>query len=139
MRLAFLRESADFFGREVTPELDAATREYLASAVPKNEFIAWFAEADGEVIGTSAVVFFQRAPTPASLAGLDAYVLNMYTVPAWRDRGVATALFAAMLDYVRTTPARRVSLHATAEGRGLYERFGFATEESYMSLRLPGE
>lgn len=138
MRLQFLRETAGFFGREVTPDLEAATRGYVAEAVPKNEFVAWLAEAGGQVIGTSGLVFFRRAPTPDNLAGLDAYVLNMYTVPSWRGRGVATALLKTTLEYVRKTPARRVFLRATEAGRALYEKLGFVSDDEIMSLSLDG-
>ena len=139
LRLEFLRETAGFFGREVTPDLEEATRAYVAEALPKNEFLAWLAETEGQVIGTSGLVFFRRAPTPGSLAGLDAYVLNMYTVPSWRGRGVATALLRETLDSMKTTPARRVLLRATDAGRPLYEKLGFVVDDEYMSLSLAGE
>jgi GNAT superfamily N-acetyltransferase len=139
LRLEFLRETAAFFGHEVSPELEKATREYIATAVPSGDFMAWLAEADGEVIGTSGLVFFKRPPTPGSLAGLDAYILNMYTVPTWRGRGMATALLKETLEYVKTTPARRALLRATDAGRPLYEKFGFVVDDEFMSLSLAGE
>lgn len=139
MRLEFLRETAGFFGRGVSPELEAATREYIAEALPKGEFLAWLAVAGGKVIGTSGLVFFHRPPTPGSLAGLDAYVLNMYTEPSWRGRGVATALLQEVIEYVKTTPARRMSLRATQAGRPLYDKFGFVADDEFMSLSLAGE
>jgi|SRR5579883_3304432 len=136
MRIAFLKETASFFGREVSSELENATRDYLDAAIPTGDFIAWLAEADGQVVGTSGLVFFKRPPTPGSLAGLDAYILNMYTVPAWRGRGIAKSLLKETLDYVKTTPARRALLRATDAGRALYEKFGFAADDEFMSLSL---
>lgn len=139
MRLEFLRETAGFFGRDVTPDLERATRDYISIALPTGEFVAWLAEADGEAIGTSGLVLFRRPPTPGCLAGLDAYVLNMYTVPSWRGRGVATTLFREVIEYVKTTPARRISLRATDAGRPLYEKFGFVADEEFMSLTVGGD
>jgi GNAT superfamily N-acetyltransferase len=60
----------------------------------------------------------------------------MYTLPQWRGRGVATTLFRHVLDFVRTTPSHLVFLHATLEGRRIYERFGFTGEGERMELRL---
>lgn len=139
LRLEFLRETAAFFGHEVSPALEKATREYIQASVPSGDFLAWLAEAEEQVIGTSGLVFFKRPPTPGSLAGLDAYILNMYTLPSWRGRGVATALLTETLEYVRTTPAKRALLRATDAGRPLYEKFGFAADDEFMSLTLAGE
>ena len=136
LRLEFLRETAAFFGKEVSPDLEKATRDYISASVPSGDFLAWLAEVDGQVIGTSGLVFFKRPPTPRSLAGLDAYVLNMYTVPSWRGRGVASALLKETLEYVKTTPARRALLRATDAGRPLYEKFGFVADDEFMSLGL---
>ncbi|HEX5324642.1 MAG TPA: GNAT family N-acetyltransferase [Capsulimonadaceae bacterium] len=139
LRLDFLRETASFFKREVSAALEKATRDYLSKAVPSGDFIAWLAEADGQVVATSGLVFFQRPPTPGSLSGLDAYVLNMYTLPDWRGKGIATALLKQIIEYVKTTPARRVSLRATDAGRAIYDKFGFRVSGDYMDLVLAGE
>jgi ribosomal protein S18 acetylase RimI-like enzyme len=50
--------------------------------------------------------------------------------PAWRRRGVADRLMRAVLDGLAVRGIRRVVLHASNEGRRLYERLGFvATNE----------
>lgn len=57
--------------------------------------------------------------------------LGMFVAPAWREKGVGSALMTAALEWARTTDAHKVSLeyfpHNDA-ARRLYERFGFAEE-----------
>ncbi len=135
LRLAFLREMhPDAAASE--SEIVELTRRYVADKLPTGEFIVWFAEEDGRVVGTGGLVFMHRPPTLKCSSQVHAYILNMYTLPEYRGRGVATALLEHIIQYVKTkTPARRAALHATEMGRGVYERFGFEASTGYMSLR----
>jgi len=133
LRMAFLRESKPDV-REWEPILQA-TRQYVSDKLPAGEFLVWFAEEDGQVVGTAGLVFFHRPPTSPS-SGLHAYVMNMYTLPAWRRQGIATALLQHVIEYAKSHSAGRVYLHALDTGRALYQRLGFEPCTSEMSLRL---
>lgn len=135
LRMAFLREMQPE-AAESEPDVLELTRKYIADKLPGGEFLVWFAEEDGQVVGTSGLVFFHRPPTFGYRSELHAYVLNMYTLPEWRGKGVAAALLRHIIEYVKATPARRITLHATEMGRSLYERFGFTTSSSFMTLNL---
>lgn len=118
------------------PSFEDATRRYFQETLGTGEFLAWLAEADGAIVGTSGLVFFRRAPTPRNLLGRDAYVLNMYTTPEWRGRGVASALLAELIAYVRTTGVCTIRLHAEKGARPIYSRAGFVARDDEMELRL---
>jgi ribosomal protein S18 acetylase RimI-like enzyme len=64
--------------------------------------------------------------------GLDAYLEELYVVPARRGRGLGRALLEAAMETARAEGATRMDL-GTAEtdvaARGLYERFGFTNRE----------
>jgi ribosomal protein S18 acetylase RimI-like enzyme len=63
-------------------------------------------------------------------------VLNVYVAPAWRRRGVGEALMRAVLDALAARGIRRIVLHASDNGRPLYERLGFvATNEMRLTRR----
>jgi ribosomal protein S18 acetylase RimI-like enzyme len=66
--------------------------------------------------------------------GPEAIVLNVYVEPAWRLRGVAEALMRAVLDALTERGIGHVVLHASDDGRRLYERLGFVpTNEMRLS------
>jgi GNAT superfamily N-acetyltransferase len=135
LRVALFRELHVRDEDELTwDELADATRQYLAAKLPRGEFLAWVAEADGAIVSTSGLVFFERPPSPHHLAGLDAYVMNMFTLPAWRGRGLASALLRELIAYVRTTNARRIWLSASEAGRPIYAAAGFVQAESAMEM-----
>lgn len=119
----------------ITPrEASDAFRGYARRKLPAGEFVAWVAEAGGEVAATCAIVFFERPPNGLSLSGLEAYLLNMYTLPRWRGRGMAAALVRVAVEHVKATQARRLWLHTTAAGRRVYEKAGFVARDTEMEL-----
>jgi ribosomal protein S18 acetylase RimI-like enzyme len=121
--------------------LRSATASYLQGALENNEYLGWVAEAPGtlSIIGGAGAQIRSILPRPRSGSeelerGPEAIVLNVYVEPAWRRRGVADALMRAVLDGLAARGIRRIVLHASDEGRRLYERLGFvATNE--MRLR----
>ena len=111
-------------------ELIRATADWLRAAVPRGEYLAWVAES-GEspaVIGGAGVQLRPIMPRPGKPAlelGPEAIVLNVYVERAWRRRGVADGLMRALLAELAERGIRRIVLHASEEGRRLYERMGF--------------
>jgi GNAT superfamily N-acetyltransferase len=120
-------------------ELVEETHLYLEANLPQGAFLAWVAEADGAIVSTSGLVLFERPPTPDNPTGVDAYVMNTFTVPKWRGRGLAGALLRELIAYVRTTAARRIWLYATEAGRPVYAAAGFASDPSAMELLIEPE
>jgi ribosomal protein S18 acetylase RimI-like enzyme len=117
--------------------LRSATASYLQDALENTEYLGWVAEATGtlSIIGGAGAQIRSILPRPRPGSeelerGPEAIVLNVYVEPAWRRRGVADALMRAVLDGLAARGIRRIVLHASDEGRRLYERLGFvATNE----------
>ncbi len=63
-------------------------------------------------------------------------MLNVFTEPAWRRRGLAELLMRHILDWARQERLDRLVLHASDDGRPLYERLGFAATNE---MRYRGE
>ena len=123
--------------------LERATATYLREALPRGDYLAWVAEQHAatppSIVGGAGVQLRPILPRPRPGAdelelGPEAIVLNVYVEPEWRRRGVAGALMRAVLDALGERGIRRVVLHASADGRQLYERLGFVpTNEMRLS------
>lgn len=109
------------------PAATAHLREGF-SAGSCNGFVAEETDADGErrLVSTVALVWQQVAPTVRNVEGRVAYILGMYVVPQWRRRGIARELMNATVTCATEKRAPLVTLHASDEGRVLYEQMGFA-------------
>lgn len=135
LRMAFLNEMSP--GSTVSEtELLNLTRKYVSAKLPTGEFLVWLAEDDGEIVGTGGLTFSHRPPTANNASTLQAYILNMYTLPQYRGRGIATMLLHHIVEYVKTTSAKRVALHASEMGQHIYEKLGFMCSSKYMTLTL---
>lgn len=117
---------------------EEATRRYLLTALPGGRFHVWLASVEGEAVACSGLVPFERPPAANHLSGLEGYILNMYTVPAWRGRGLSRALMKELMAFAREAGMGRLWLHASEEGRPLYEKLGFAPNPTALEW-TPGK
>lgn len=120
--------------------LDAATRRFLTETIPSGEWVAWIAEDESGVLGSGGALLRCLPPRPHYVeGGTEAYLLSVYTEHAARRRGVATAVMKACLAWCTERGFARVTLHASAEGRRVYEPLGFVPRDGEMVWRpAPG-
>jgi ribosomal protein S18 acetylase RimI-like enzyme len=142
-RAAMFRDMGQLPSHQEEP-LVRSTASYLSDAMPRGEYLAWVAEDRGMPpvpIGGAGVQLRPILPRPRPgdddlELGPEAIVLNVYVEPAWRRRGVGEALMRAVLDALAVRGLRRIVLHASENGRRLYERLGFVpTNEMRLTRR----
>ncbi|HET6177844.1 MAG TPA: GNAT family N-acetyltransferase [Candidatus Sulfotelmatobacter sp.] len=108
---------------------------YLARAMPEGSFRAWLACDGDRTIAGGAVL---NSPWPAHPYDLEcrrATILNVYTNPEFRRRDIARKLMQTMIAWCQQEGFARVTLHASPDGRHLYESLGFEPTNE-MSLKL---
>lgn len=107
-----------------------ASSTALEESLADGSYVGWLAyDETGAVIGGVGVHIKAQLPRVTRqghvATGPVPLVVNVYTLPAWRGRGVARALMATLMDWSRTQNMDRVVLHASVAGRPLYEALGF--------------
>ena len=134
LRVAFLTET----GSDLTPQpaLAPAIQAYFLETIATGEFLGCVAESEGQLAATSGLIFRRNPPSIRALKGRSAYVMNMYTLPAWRRRGIAGELLKRLVNHARTNGCRHISLHTMPGARGVYERVGFKATDNEMRLNL---
>ena len=73
-------------------------------------------------------------PTVNNRSGNKAYIMNMYTHPAYRRRGVALKALDLLGQEAKRRGVTAISLEATEIGRPLYEKYGFVAMPHEMEL-----
>jgi ribosomal protein S18 acetylase RimI-like enzyme len=118
---------------------DAAAAAYFARAIPVEEFTGWLAvtSTDGAV-GSGGVVIDRHPPGPNNLSGQIGYIMNLVTIPSHRRRGIARRVIQAMLKWLAERDVHRVTLHATEEGRLLYQELGFVVSNEMQRRAKEG-
>jgi len=111
-----------------------ATRKYFTRALPAGGHCGVVAEAGGVVVGCGGIVFMERPPYQGNLTGREAYLMNMYTEPEWRGKGIGAAIVGELLRCAREAGAKRVSLDAEQNARRLYAKAGFHGNVEAMEI-----
>jgi GNAT superfamily N-acetyltransferase len=110
---------------------DAYASEFLAfvsQAMPAGSFHSWLAEADaGEVVAGGAIMVVPWPANPKDRKQQRAFLLNVFTEPVYRRRGIARLLVQTIVDWCRDQGFGSVFLHASEAGRPLYQSLGFTT------------
>jgi len=129
-------EDMNYTDPDVLSAMVSATADYLKKAIPEGSFRSWLACDNGRVVAGGAVVI---SPWPAHAYDLEcrrATILNVYTEPEYRRRGIARQIMDIMIAWCRNEGFARVSLHASEHGRHLYELLGFEdSNEMRLNLR----
>jgi GNAT superfamily N-acetyltransferase len=113
---------------------------YFRECIPSGQFVAYVAEEDGEMVATSGMVVYRAPPTGGNPTGIEVYIMNMYTVPSHRGRGLATKLLDALVTHAQGLGARRAWLRASDAGRPVYQRYGFVGNDAhYMLYPFPAD
>jgi ribosomal protein S18 acetylase RimI-like enzyme len=136
LRLALLKELGELSTPQEEQLMETSTREYLQTSLSNNEFISYMAETNGKPVSISGMVLFKRPPYLENLQGIEAYILNMYTVPKYRGKGLASRLLEHCIEESKKSGVKRIWLHASEGGEPLYKKMGFTDKDSEMELYL---
>jgi len=139
-RLAGTSDSEHVAAHGCYRDEDAARRPHYAAWVrPRIEtghYIGWLALDGDAVVGGAGAVLLDWGPTRANPCGTMARIVNVFTAPEWRGRGVARSLIVAVMSDCEGRGIREFNLAATAEGRGLYGALGFEGYPAEMRRRV---
>ena len=121
-------------GEEDAAALDAmcaAFRPWLIQKMQSGDYVGWLALAEGRTAAGVGVWLIDWPPGLHAPELPRADVLNVYTRPEYRRRGMARALMLTALDWCRVTGATVIiRLNTTPAGRPLYESLGFQPEHA---------
>jgi len=114
-----------------------SSEPYLRSAMAVGTLHSWLATTeDGIVVGGGVVIITPRLSRPHFPHCHEASILNVYVYPEFRRRGIGRKVMQSMIDWCRDAGFNYVSLHASDDGRVLYESMGFEpTGELRLKLR----
>ena len=114
--------------------VEQASRDYYTAALADGSHAAWLVFDGDTWIGAGGVSFYRVMPTYHNPSGRKAYLMNIYTHPDYRRRGVARHMVDLLVGEARERGVTAISLEATAMGMPLYESYGFVRMPMEMEL-----
>jgi GNAT superfamily N-acetyltransferase len=112
-------------------------KEWLESG----DYVGWLAtpaDKPDTVVGDAGVQLQLILPRPLDAStigeGRQGTIVNVFTEPQWRRRGIAGLLLKEIITWSRNEQIDRLILHASDDGRSLYERLGFIAGNEMRSV-----
>ncbi len=145
-RVAMFRDMGSIHASQ-EEALRQASSAYFTSALASGEYVGWVVHRSSEpktAVAGAGVQIRALLPRPDAsgqglLVGREGLILNVYVETPWRRRGLARQLMNEVLRWATTAGIVRLVLHASAEGRTLYETMGFVptNEMRYTGTLAP--
>lgn len=114
--------------------LERANRAYYEAALPGDGHVACFAYDGEEIVGCGGICIYQEMPSPDNPTGMCAYLMNIYTRPTSRGRGIGEAVVRWLVGQAKQRGITKVYLETSGAGRKLYEKVGFSDMEDMMQM-----
>ena len=133
-RIIVLREANHLDDSADMSEVKAQSYDYYRKAILNGECIVYLVFDDDKLVGCGGVSFFRVMPTCHNPTGKKAYLMNIYTSPEYRRKGIAYKTLDLLIKATRETGINHITLEATAMGRPMYEKYGFTKMNDEMEL-----
>ena len=133
-RIEVLRAANNLTSDIDMDEVERKTYEYYKEAFQNDTHTAYIVFEDNKFVGAGGVSYYQVMPTYHNPSGKKAYIMNMYTAPAYRRQGIAFHTLDLLVKDIRKQGVSQITLEATEMGRPLYEKYGFVKMEDEMEL-----
>nr|WP_293913170.1 GNAT family N-acetyltransferase [Deinococcus sp.] len=109
---------------------------WVAGAMRRGSYLGWLAQEAGQVVAGAGLVLLDWGPTRGEPNPLRARLVNVYTEPAYRRRGLARQLVQTALNEAARLRIGTVTLGASAQASALYLALGFQVRETEMALKV---
>ncbi len=126
-----MAEETDGADEAAVNRMLAALEPYLRAGIPEGRWHSWIAEPGG----CASLEIVQWVPGRLDPTRRRAWIHSVYIEPPFRRRGIARQLTQTIISWCREQGFEWIYLHASEQGRPLYESLGFEPS-SEMRLKL---
>lgn len=126
LRIEFALELS---GSKSQPEIDQLSgllENYLKQAIKNRSCVFYLAKQGKEVAGIGGYIVREGPGNFKNPSGTWAYLMNMYTRPANRRKGICSQILIRLEQDALLAGITALELHATPEGEMVYQHHGFA-------------
>lgn len=135
LRTAYIIEDNGTVPRERIAEISERLFGYFRRHLNRDCFV-YTARSEKETVSCCFLVVSEKPPNLGFMNGITGTVMNVYTMPEYRRRGLAGKLLKMMLADAEKMGLDFVELKATDAGYSLYRSVGFEdTVSKYHNMK----
>lgn len=124
-RILFALELSGDQDKNLVQLLREQMTSYFSNATGDHSCISFIAHCDGKVAGIGSVHFRQMPGNFKNPSGKWGYIMNMYTIPEFRRKGICKHILNLLVEEGRKYGVTAFELHATEAGEKVYIQEGF--------------
>lgn len=134
-RITFLTELVGNAEAKMEQQLRTQLETYFKTELNVS-CLAWYATIENTPIAVAMMVLRNQLGGFKNISGKWGYVMNVYTHPIHRKKGISTQLLRNITEHAQRLGVEALELHATQEGESLYVKEGFVLhkEPSYRKI-----
>ena len=134
-RLSMFRDMG--YGDDAALEsMKAKFQPWVEAKLKSGDYLGWLAAIQGDFVVAGTGLWLMDWPAHMLVSNpRRGNILNVYTEPQFRQRGLAGSLLKTALRWCNENQVDFVILHASPQGRKIYEDLGF-TSSNEMRLKL---
>jgi len=123
-RVEFLKLVFGEPSEEAIAELKKTLLVYFKKELGQN-YLSYIAKSGDTIAGMGGMIVREQPGNFKNPLGKMGYFVNMYTLPAFRKKGVCSAILKALINDATANGIGVFELHATQEGERVYIKEGF--------------
>ena len=137
LRLDFINEFHKDVDETEKEKLKTSLHNYFDRHIKNDELIGIICEYDKKIISVAYLIIGEWPPNRNFINGKIGTLLNVYTYPEYRKKGIATNVLKMIIEEAKKQNVSIINLLATEEGETVYKKLGFfETEDKSMRLKL---
>lgn len=135
MRKEYLLEDYEKLPKDSLEIISKNLFQYFKKHLNK-DLTAFVCRHNGEIISCCLLCIMEKPPNPTFVNGKTGTVMNVYTKPEYRKRGISGRLLGMLLAESEKERLDFVELKATDSGYKLYKSVGFKeTKSRYRNMK----
>jgi len=116
--------------------MESTSNMFIKDGLEDGTYRGWLVELSGRIVAGGGLMIVRQPSSPRDPSSRRSWIMNMYTEPEYRGRGLATSIIETIIIWCRQNGFHWVSLRASDAGRHLYETLGFKpTNEMRLMLK----
>ena len=136
MRCDFrLEESAGQANSEKSEFLQACAT-FMSDGIRRGDWWFWVAEEDEQLIACICISIVRKIPKPNKFVDGFGYVTNVYTRPAYRNKGIGSRLMNHVIEWGKEMDLENLIVWPSEESVAFYERAGYVPDPELRQIGL---
>jgi GNAT superfamily N-acetyltransferase len=137
LRMDYLKEDFGELTDEQQEMLLAEIDPYLRWHLGTGLMVFVARDDEAGIVSCAWLLLIEKPPSPRFPHGRTGTLFNVYTVPEFRRRGLASKVMDALIEDARLRHLDLLELNATEDGYPLYRSLGFRNaHEKHRAMRM---